>query len=383
MYETLLYVIKKLCISTIIIPLVFCENYQGGKKAAKQAFLKKEECVEHKNSCFAVNGKDSKDKLKIVENKKRLKLVQKIVLGVSAVCLILTMFVPPVLAGAPFGEMIPKGMDWIRFYEVYTSTKKQFDNDGNKSSFPDGVEHAHTIDYVHGVTDDLFVGCSIPYYEAVLRGPVNRMSRSQGLGNIKVGGQYRYYKTDSLGLAFRFAVKLPTGEPDDPNNNDDMARGSEDYTLEFYNFIDYFFMEKTYVLSGQVRYNWRLENEYNQIESRRTTAGEVYKKDPGNEFWLAVGFQRNNFLTPGLSPSLRFEARYHGRDDYNSNDSVWDDSKEEDTSTTLYFLQPEVRYSFYTKFKVPVRIYANYRIPLRGRNTYVTERIEAGVDLFF
>ena len=310
-----------------------------------------------------------------------LKAAKRVILGLTGLYIILTLAAPFVWAGAPFGEMIPKGMRWIRYYDVYTSTKKRFDKDGNKSSYPDAYERAQTMDIAYGITNDLFIGCSIPYYQAILKGPATR--RSEGLGNIKVGGQYRYYKTDALGLAFRFAVKLPTGEPDDPNNTDDMARGSEETTLEFYQFADWYLADKKYIISAQARFNWRLEEEYNQKLSLQAAKGETYKKDPGDEVWLAVGFQRNDFITPGLAPSLRFEARWHGEDAYKSNDQAWDDSKHNNSGTELYFVQPEIQYSLYKKHKIPLRVYVNYRIPLQGRNTYVTERIETGVDLFF
>ncbi|MBN1383675.1 MAG: hypothetical protein JW983_02175, partial [Elusimicrobia bacterium] len=188
---------------------------------------------------------------------------------------------------------------------------------------------------------------------------------------------------DILALACRITAKLPNGKVDDPDDSGDITIGSGQAYIELTNYLDYYMLEKTWVLSGMVRFNLQLEGEYDAAQSQKALLGDTYKKDPGDDLWIAAGIERRNIIIPGLSSSVRLEERFDSKDDYSSNSQSYDESKEANTSGQLLFIQPEIKYSAYTTYKIPIRVYSNYRMPISGKNNYAFRRLEAGVDIFF
>ena len=98
---------------------------------------------------------------------------------------------------------------------------------------------------------------------------------------------------------------------------------------------------------------------------------------------MALGVERRNLFPDDVRLSLRLEARFHSKDEYSSDSDAFNDANELNSSTILYFVQPEIKYSLWKNHKIPMRLYFNYRIPLDGRNYYEAARLEAGVEVFF
>lgn len=310
------------------------------------------------------------------------------VLSLSVVALVLGF--GEVFAGAPWGEVLPKGRSWLNMYYVGTWASKKFDeNSKRKSIVPgyesDGREIVPAAEYAYGLTDDLSVGAIIPYtYRSYEISPkIVSDQKASGIGDIKIGGQYRYYKTDVLALSVRMTTKLPAGKVDDPDDSEDIDVGSGQAYIELTNYADYYLLEKTWVVSGMLRFNLQLEGEYDTANSRKALLGDTYKKNPGDDLWMAVGAERRDIIVPGLSSSVRIEDRIDSKDDYSSNSDAYDEALEANTSGQLLFIQPEIKYSAYKTYKIPLRVYGNYRIPISGKNNYVTKRLEIGVDIFF
>ncbi|MDD5687858.1 MAG: hypothetical protein PHE88_08515 [Elusimicrobia bacterium] len=316
--------------------------------------------------------------------------MKKVFLFLSLIGVVLILSFKDVFAGAPWGEVLPKGRSWLKVYYVSTWASEKYNEDrkivplvtGFKS---DARENVPAMEYGYGLTDDLSVGTIIPYtYRSYKLEPQTiPEQKASGIGDVKLGGQYRYYKTDILTLTFRSTVKLPTGKVDDPNDREDIDIGTGQTYIEFTNYVDYYLLEKTWVASGMLRYNLQLEGEYDASNAQIARLGNTYKKKIGDELWLAAGLERRDIVAQGLSASMRIEERIDMKDDYTSNSQTYDESKEKNTSGDYLFLQPEIKYSAYKIYKIPVRVYSNYRIPVSGKNNYVTNRLEIGIDIFF
>jgi hypothetical protein len=313
----------------------------------------------------------------------RRESVRKAFLVPGLICLISIFYLPQALAGAPWSEMAPKGIFWARFYNIQASSSQKFDNRGEKYDLPEAIkENVESVDLAYGITDNFFVAAVIPYYSGR---SYLKQSRS-GIGDIEVGGQYRYYKSNSWSSAVRLGVRFPTGHVDDPNDAQDISLGSGYTRIRISNLTDYMTPNKTWIFSGKLRINWQLEAEYDSGTANRAKyagLGSTYKKDPGEELWVAVGVERRNLFPDDVRLSLKLEGRFHAHDNYTSGSEAFDRAKEKNSSTILYFLQPEIKYSLWKKHKIPMRIYCNYRIPLDGRNTYENSRTEVGVEVFF
>ena len=303
------------------------------------------------------------------------------VLGI--ICLTFILYSAQALAGGPWSEMSPKGICWIRYYHIQASSSQKFDNQGEKYDLAEGLkETVESVDMAYGITDNFFIGAVIPYY-----GNRSYLKQSKsGIGDIEIGAKYRYYKLDRWSSALRFGVRFPTGRLDDPDDARDITLGSGYTRIRISNLTDYTTPDKSWIFSGKLRLNWQLEAEYDSgtaTQAKYAGLGSTYKKDPGEELWAAVGVERRNLFPDDVRLSLKLEGRFHAHDNYISGSETFDRAREKNSSTILYFLQPEIKYSLWKKHKIPMRIYCNYRIPLDGRNTYETSRLEAGVEVFF
>ncbi|OGS33699.1 MAG: hypothetical protein A2293_13940 [Elusimicrobia bacterium RIFOXYB2_FULL_49_7] len=310
----------------------------------------------------------------------------------SIVCAIIAcaVNVSALWAGAPWGEVLPEGRSWILLYSVSMWGSEKYDNSGNKAPIiagaeTEGRELHYLAEYAYGLSEALTVGMIIPYGTRSLEVKPTVIPKQErtGAGDIKLGGQYRYRKSENCVLTFRSAAKLPTGRVDDPDDPRDIELGTGQAYVEFTNFSDHYFAQKQWVASTMVRVNIQLPAEYKTTRSRVATSGSDYTKDPGDELWLAAGLERKNAFVQGLSASMRAEVRYDDEDNYSSLSSSYDQLRETGTKGELFFVQPEIKYSAYKTHKIPARLYANYRIPVIGKNNYVANRLEIGCDIFF
>ncbi len=312
-----------------------------------------------------------------------MKSMKRLASVLTLICLISMFGAHQTFAGAPWSEMAPKGIFWARYYYVQASSSQKFDNTGEKYDLIEAIrEYAHSVDMAYGVTDDFFVGAVIPYYA----GRCYLERSKSGISDIEIGGQYRYYKTDRWSSALRVGVRFPTGHVDDPDDARDISLGTGYTRIRISNLTDYITPDKTWIFSGKLRLNLQLEDEYDSGATAKATfagLGDTYKKDPGEELWVAVGVERRNLFPDDVRLSLTLEGRFHAHDDYISDSEAFDRYKERNSSSILYFIQPEIKYNLWTNHKIPVRAYFNYRIPLDGRNTYEASRLEAGIEVFF
>ncbi|MCK4261498.1 hypothetical protein KAX00_00150 [bacterium] len=310
-------------------------------------------------------------------------MMKRLFLVLASVYLFSVLGAHQTLAGSPWSEMVPRGLFWTKYYYVQTSSPQKFDNTGEKHDLAEAIkEYAHSIDMVYGVTDNFFVGAVIPYYA----GRCYLEQSKSGIGDIEVGGQYRYYKTDKWSSALRVGIRFPTGHVDDPDDARDISLGTGYTRIRISNLADYITPDKDWIFSSKLRFHLQLEDDYDSGATAKATyagLGDTYDKDPGEELWAALGVERRNLFPDDVRLSLTLEGRFHAKDNYSSDSDAFNHNKELNTSTILYFIQPEVKYNLWTKHKIPMRIYLNYRIPLDGRNTYETSRLEAGVEVFF
>ena len=115
-----------------------------------------------------------------------------------------------IFAGSPWGEVLPKGLSWLKLYYIGTWTSEKFDENREKEPLVSGVksngrQKVKAVEYAYGLTDNLTVGAIIPYTFCSLKLEPEIIPKQEGtgIGDVKVGTQYRYHKTDILSLSIR------------------------------------------------------------------------------------------------------------------------------------------------------------------------------------
>ena len=85
----------------------------------------------------------------------------------------------------------------------------------------------HMLGAMYGITDDWTMSLMIPWLENVMdsssrmmpMSAINKFStKSEGLGDIKLGSLYRFEKTDDYELIFNLSLNLPTGSIDEKDS---------------------------------------------------------------------------------------------------------------------------------------------------------------------
>jgi len=120
---------------------------------------------------------------------------------------------------------LPKGR-WIFSLQLEALATDPF-SDGKLKRFAADGEDVHTTDSIfhtllgvsYGITDDFTLGLNIPYIyinnvrEAHGDEPdeVHRHGDSDGIGDLTVFGQYRFFEADEYESSLLFGLKLPTG----------------------------------------------------------------------------------------------------------------------------------------------------------------------------
>lgn len=212
-----------------------------------------------------------------------------------------------------------------------------------------------------------------------------------GISDIEVGFRYQYNKTEDWRLAFTGAVRLPTGEVDDPDNLADYAFGEGAYALLFHFNNDYIAVENL-VLNFTFRYELVLPDEEElripeSVNQPITGNKEKVDRDLGDTIELeASGLYE--FFT-GFSLSLLYRYGFSFKDEVSGDQGFAYQSLEEETDYTEHIGIVDLSYSTIPlfkekKFSIPLRSSISYRSRFAGSNNALkSEYIGLGLQIFF
>ena len=214
----------------------------------------------------------------------------------------------------------------------------------------------------------------------------------QGIGDIELGGKYKYYGSERWRLAAGAGIRLPTGKKDDPDSLVDYAMGYGVYALLFRAYND-LLVTKDLTLNATLSYDWQLPDEEtlrvpeNSNQGLTKNKGDV-DRNPGDIFGIEL--QGTYFLTKAWSASANYKYAKKGKDSASgSNPNFRYQSLEDETAIMEQVYTVGIAYStiqLYTEKKFPVPLTANiaYRNRFDGKNNvYKSDYVQVGLQVFF
>ena len=179
----------------------------------------------------------------------------------------------------------------IPYYWIRNNVNARLDNTnatvGMNPSVPGGVAPLSVPGTTPFTTDDVqnLLGQQFEYDR------VETWS-GNGVGDIETGGRYQYLNTENWRLAFTGAVRLPTGEVDDPDSLVDVAFGSGAWALLFRSNNDYLGI-KNVILDATFEYDLVLPDHEtvrvpDDVNRPLTTNKENVDRDLGDIFRLKL-----------------------------------------------------------------------------------------------
>jgi len=218
-----------------------------------------------------------------------------------------------------------------------------------------------------------------------------KTSSDHGIKDIEVGFRYQYFKNENWRLAFMGAVRLPTGELDDPDNLVDYSFGSGAYALLFRLNND-FIRFKKFVLNGTIRYDLILPHKEtlrvpDTVNQPITFNKERVKRNIGDvmEFELSGKYA---VLEP-VSLSLTYKYGFSFKDRVSGDRGLAYESLEDETDYTEHVLVAGLSYStiplfMKKKFPIPLVASVDYRNRFAGsNNVFKSQYIGLGLQVFF
>lgn len=148
----------------------------------------------------------------------------------------------------------------------------------------DDEESAFEYHIAYGVTPDFTISLVVPQFLDKKEGP----SSSSGVGDLSIGGKYRFIRIDkpgaTTGVAVNFGVKLPSG---DETRTPPTGSGSADYllglALSYESLRHYFFTD----------FRYRMNTEANDVRK-------------GNVFFYDIAYGIRPWRADYLKPDLVF-----------------------------------------------------------------------------
>jgi hypothetical protein len=211
-----------------------------------------------------------------------------------------------------------------------------------------------------------------------------------GIGDIRFGFKHLYFKTEHLRLAYSLSLRLPTGEPNDPDDLLDIpfGDGQSDIVLELHN--DLLPSEKT-ILNLYIRYTLQLpDHEDMRIQKSANEPivpkanKENMRRNLGDYFESEVMFGYR--ITESVNLGLSYYFLYKGRDGIESPTNSDTESLENETDKRGHTVRMSLGYSTFPaflqkRFPFPMEFIVEGSKVLKGRNIPVSTTI--GIDLRF
>jgi hypothetical protein len=213
----------------------------------------------------------------------------------------------------------------------------------------------------------------------------------QGLSDIEVGGRYQYVNTDDLRLAFTGAVRLPTGEVDDPDNLMDYSFGQGAYALLFHLNNDYTGWERG-LLNVTLIYEWVLPDKEvrrvpDDVNVPITANKEKVKRDLGDHYGVDVTGSVK--VADPVTLFARYKFKASTQDDVKGSMGFAYDSLEQETAWREQVYHVGVTYStlpryMRTRSGVPWAATLQYRNRFDGKNNVLkSQYLSATVQVYF
>lgn len=212
----------------------------------------------------------------------------------------------------------------------------------------------------------------------------------KGIADMEVGGKYQYFKSDTWRLAFTGAVRLPTGEVDDPDNLADIGIGDGAYALLFQTQNDYVGI-KHLLLNATFRYDLYFPNSLrlrvpNSVHQPLTLNEEHVRRKIGDKFEIEVSGVYDFFDAFSFSLlykyAYKFKNQVSGKKGYNY-ESLEDETNMQEhagTASLLYSTFP----SYLAKtFPIPMVAAFSYRNRFAGTNLLKSNYLSLTLAVYF
>jgi len=211
--------------------------------------------------------------------------------------------------------------------------------------------------------------------------PVETWS-GNGIGDIEAGGRYQYLKTENWRLAFTGALRLPTGEVDDPDSLVDVAFGSGAWAMLFRSNNDYTGI-KNVILNATLEYDLVLPDHEtvrvpDDVNRPLTTNKENVDRDLGDIFRLklsgAYAFSEGFGFYLFYSYAFQLKDKISGDQGYNY------ESLEEETDWTYHEYKVGLSYStipLFRKKEFPIPLFASLEFEdvFAGTNNFLKQQL--------
>ena len=203
-----------------------------------------------------------------------------------------------------------------------------------------------------------------------------------GIGDIEVGARYQFLNTDSWRLAFTGAVRLPTGEVNDPDNLVDLNFGSGAWALLFRSNNDYTGF-KNIILDATFEYDLVLPASEelrvpDDVNNPITANKENVDRNIGDVFKLKL--TGAYALPKGFGFYLFYSYAFKLKDSVSGNQGYAYESLEDETDWSYQEYKIGLSYSTIPlfqekKFPVPLVIGIEYEDVFAGTNNFLKQNL--------
>lgn len=258
------------------------------------------------------------------------------------------------------------------------SNSKLLDKAVKAGSF-DAIDRTflHTIDVGYGVTDDLTLGLSISWFEAIgfreseLEDDEVEMFKGNpdGLSDLWFYSKYRFLRRPHGHYAILGGIKFPTGVDDRKNTAGEKIEPVEQPGSGSYDFLAGF------AYSRWITEDWTLDTNIQYIF--RTEGARDFKIGDRIDWNLAMAYQvipKNKY--PNFAPVWEMNIRYLFRDEQ-------DGKEEKDSGGTTIFVSPGVRAGITSRLSIGTSISFPVFQNLLGEQQETDFKITAAIGYSF
>ena len=211
-----------------------------------------------------------------------------------------------------------------------------------------------------------------------------------GFSDIEVGARYQYLKTKNWRLAFTGAVRLPTGETDDPDNLMDYGFGTGAWAFLF-NFNNDYIGIKNTTLNITLKYNLYISDHEvlrvpDDVNQPITPNKEKVDRDIGDavEITTSAGYQ----FCKGSTGYLEYAYMRKFEDSVSGNRGYAYDQLEAESDLYVHVYKVGLSYSTIPlyqekKFALPLDFSVMYRNRFAGKNVLKSQYIQLAMTVYF
>ncbi len=222
---------------------------------------------------------------------------------------------------------------------------------------------------------------------------------SQGLGDIEVGGKYRFVQAGDFTMATKFGFRLPTTSHEaDRANLMDQSTGDGQLDMQAYLISQYMVLPSLKVAMS-VTGNMQLSDKVTRSAHKRGASdgslpnlndpalSEYMTRDLGDYFEVQVG-STYNFWKERLSVSGSYYYRTKQKDDYSGSKGLDYSSLEANTDSQTHRYEVALSYSTIKdysrkKFFVPLEFEVNYSDVFAGVNATNSQYVTGKLKVYF